>query len=40
MSDYWFVYSMLADEGYTDQRSKPFVSERIAVHIYTLQTTG
>lgn len=40
MSDYWPVYSTLADEGYTDQTSKPFVSERTAVHIHTLQATG
>jgi hypothetical protein len=40
MSDYWPVYSMLADEGYTDQTSKPFVSERTAVHIHTLHATG
>jgi hypothetical protein len=41
MSDYWPVYSMLAD-GYTDQTSKPSVSERTAVHIrvHTLQATG
>jgi hypothetical protein len=40
MSDYWPVYSVLADEGYTDQANKPFVSERTAVYIHTLQATG
>jgi len=40
MSDYWPIYSMLADEGYTDHRIKLFVSERIAVYIHTLQATG
>jgi hypothetical protein len=39
MSDSWPVYSTLADERYADQTSKPFVTERTAVHIHTLQAT-